>query len=73
MTTGNGFASAASTTLLRHSVLKPIREVKATQLFMKLRRLMPLFKQRSHRLSRFSTFVPPYKQYDTPSVLFVAK
>ena len=41
MTTGKGFASAASTTFVSMSVLSPISDVSVTQPFRKLRRLIP--------------------------------
>jgi len=41
MTTGSGFASAASTTFVSISVLSPMSDVSVTQPFKKLRRLIP--------------------------------
>ena len=60
MTTGSGFFSAASTTFSSLSVLRPIRDVSATQPLTKLRRLMPFLRYTSHILSRLSTLLPPH-------------
>ena len=55
ITTGSGFASAASTTFVRLSVLSPMSDVRVTQPLRKFRRLKPFARYASHKLSLLFT------------------